>query len=66
MTTGTLFKEKHLIGVAYSFRGLLIIIRMEHEGMKADVVLGKNLRVLHLDLQATGSELSPWACFEYI
>ena len=30
----------------------------EHGGMQADMVLEKELRVLYLDLQATGSELS--------
>ena len=35
-----------------------IIIMAGHGGMQADMVLEKDLRVLHLDPQATGSKLS--------
>ena len=37
---------------------------MGHGGMQADTVLEKELRVLHLDMQATGSELRPWVSLE--
>lgn len=40
------------------------IIMVGVGGMQADVELGKELRALHLDLQATGSELSHWAWLE--
>ena len=39
----------------------LIIVMAGHGSMLADVVLEKELRVPHLQLQATGSELRHWA-----
>ena len=45
-------------GLVYSFKGLVHYHQYtEHGVMQADMVLGKELRVLHLDLKATGSEL---------
>ena len=54
MTSATLTKEKHLIGVAYIFRGLVHYHHGVTRWQSADTVL----KVLHLDLQATGSGLS--------
>lgn len=39
MATATHTSEKHLIGVAYSFRGYSIYHHVGHSGMQADVVL---------------------------
>ena len=52
------YKGKHLIGVAYSFRGLVHyhLGRTWHAG-RHDT--REELRVLHIDLQSTGSELYP-------
>ena len=44
----TLIKENISLGLVYSFRGLIYY----HHGKKADLVLEKEVRVLHLDLQA--------------
>ena len=45
----TFIKEKHLTGVAYSFRGLRsITIMMHHGGMQADMMLEMQLGALHL------------------
>ena len=58
MITVTLIKENHLIGVAYIFRGLVYYCHggtWQHTDRR---VLEKELRVLHLDLQATRSSLS--------
>ena len=52
------YKGKHLIGVAYIFRAWSIIIKGRHGGQQVDIVLEKDLRVLHLDLQATGDTVS--------
>ena len=42
--------------MAYSFRGSVHYQHgREHGGVQADMVLKQELRVLHLDLQATGS-----------
>ena len=43
--------------MAYSSEIQSIIIMVEHSSMQADMVLEKEPRVLHLDMQATGSEL---------
>jgi hypothetical protein len=52
MTKATLIKENIYLGLAYSFRGL---VRYHHGGkhgsIQADLVLEKELRVLHLDLK---------------
>ena len=55
------YKGKHLIVVAYSFRGLVHSYLVLHDGVQADMVMENELRVLHLDPQATGSELYHWA-----
>jgi hypothetical protein len=50
---GDLYKGQHLIGAGLLFRGL---VHYSHGGkpgsMQTDLVLEKELRVLHLDLQA--------------
>ena len=51
MARATLIKESISLGLAYSFRGL---VHYHHGSMQADMVLEKELRVLHLDLQAAG------------
>ena len=57
MTKATLNAEITELGLAYSFRGLALY----HHGRKlgsiqADMMLEKELSVLHLDLQAGGRE----------
>ena len=42
-----------------------IVIIVGQGGTQEDMVLGK-LRVLHLDMQATGSDLRYWAWLEHI
>ena len=62
----TLTKE-HLIGAGFQFRGS---VHYHHDskqgGMQADMVLEKELRVLHLDSQATDSGLRHWVWLEPI
>ena len=46
---------KHLIGTGLSFRGLAYCCHSgKHSDTQADVVLEKELRLLHLDHQASG------------
>jgi hypothetical protein len=47
------YKGKHLIGLSYSFKGL---VYYHHGGMQVDMVLEKEQRALHLDLQAAEGE----------
>ena len=54
MTTTTPIKESFYSGLTYSFRDLV-----HYHSVQADMVLEKELRILHLDSQVTGSELSP-------
>jgi hypothetical protein len=52
---GNSYKRRHFTGVVYSFRGLVHYHHgRKHGSMQADMVLEKELRVLHLDLQAGG------------
>ena len=53
MTMATFMKKKYLIEWRFSS----FIITVGHGGVQADMVLKKELRILHLDPQATGSEL---------
>ena len=46
-------KEKHLIGASLQFQ---MSSPLSQWDMQADMVLAKKLGVLHLDLQATGSD----------
>ena len=57
MTKTTLIKENISLELAYSFRGLLHYHHGRKPSMQADKVLEKELRVLHLDLQAAGERL---------
>ena len=66
MIMTTLIKEKHLNGVAYIFRGLAHYHHGIHGVIWADMTLEKELKVLHLDMEATGSELRYWAWLEHI
>jgi hypothetical protein len=51
------FKEKHLIGADLPFRGLDHYHHGgKHGGLQAEVDLEKELRVLHLDPQASGRD----------
>ena len=45
------YKENHLTGADLQFRGL---VHYHHGSIQADMVLEKELSVLHLDLQAAG------------
>ena len=62
MTTVTLRKENIYLGLPYSFRGYVHYHHgKEHDSMRADMVLEKDLRVLHLYLQvAEGHCVSHW------
>jgi len=53
MTKATLIKENTPLELAYSFRGSVHYHGGKHGGVQADMVLEKELRVLHLDLKAT-------------
>ena len=62
MTTATIIKENHLIGVVYIFRRWFIIM-VGQGGMQVDMELEKELKVLYLNLQQevdwdTGHNLS--------
>ena len=48
------YKGKHLIGAGLQ---LINIVMVGHGGVQANMVLEKGLRILHLDILATGSEL---------
>jgi hypothetical protein len=49
----TPIKESISLGLAYNLGGLVHCLHgWKHGGMQADMVLSKELRVLHLDLQA--------------
>jgi hypothetical protein len=50
MTTVTLIKANISLRLAFSFRGLVHYHGGKHGSMQADMVLEKELRVLHLDL----------------
>ena len=57
MTVVTLLKEKYFIGVTFNVRSLVHYNHSEkHGGSPADMGLRKELRVPHLDPQATGSK----------
>ena len=54
---GNYYKGKHSIGLAYTFRGLVHGHHGRGNGStQAHMVLEKELRVLHPDLQAAGRE----------
>ena len=60
MTKATLIKENISLGLAYSFRGSVHYHHGgKHDSMQADMVLEKELRVLHLDLQAAEGDCAP-------
>ena len=56
------YKGRHLFVVAYSLRAL---VRYHHDrkhgGVQAEMVQKKEVRVLHLDIPATGGKLCHWA-----
>lgn len=56
MTMATFIKKNISLVMDYSFRGLVQYHHgAEHGGIQGDVVLKKELRVLHSDLQVTGN-----------
>lgn len=58
MTKATLTKVKHFIGVGLQFRGSVHCHHgRKHGSVQAAMVLEKELRGLHLDPQAAGSDL---------
>ena len=57
---GNSYKGKHLLGVDLQFKGL---VHYHLGSVQADTVL-ENLTVLHLDLQATGSDSDALARLE--
>ena len=60
MTKATLTEPSISLGLAYSFRG------RKHGKIQADMVLEKELRVLHLDLQTSYGDCVPhWAELEH-
>ena len=63
---GNSYKGKHLIVMgAYSSEAQSIIIMVGHGGMLADILLERELRILHFE-QATGSGLRHWVSLEHI
>ena len=61
MTTAILIKETFNLGWLYSFRELVHYCHGKKQvSMQADSVLEKELRVLHLDLQAAGGDCKPY------
>ena len=54
---GNSYKTKHLIGADLHFRGL-VYYGGKHGSVQADMVLEKNLGVLHLDLKAARRRLA--------
>jgi hypothetical protein len=67
MTRATLIKENISLELAYSFRGLVHYHHgRKHGSMQANILLGKELRVLHLDPKATEGDWIPdWAELEH-
>jgi hypothetical protein len=62
MTTATLIKENISLGLVYSFRGSVHYHHgRKHGGVQADILLEKELRVLHFDPKvAEGHCVSHW------
>ena len=58
MTMPAPIKEKHLIRWLTFSEASCIIIMVRHGGAQADMVLERELRVLHLDPQILGGRLS--------
>jgi hypothetical protein len=57
MNTGNSYKEKQLSGAGLQFRGLVHYHHgRKHGTVQADMVLEKELRVLHFEPQATGRQ----------
>jgi hypothetical protein len=59
MTTATLIKTKtkHLIGVGLQLRGLIHFCHGRKQGnMQTDMMLEKELSILHLDSKAAGRD----------
>ena len=55
-------KRKHLMGLPYKSEVVSLVIRgRKHGGMLADMVLERQLRVLHLEPEAAGSHC-PTGC----
>jgi hypothetical protein len=62
---GNFYSRKHL-KIAYSFRGLVHHYHgRKHGSVQADMVLARELIVIHLELKAAGDCVSYWAEFEH-
>ena len=62
MIKATLIKANISLGLAYCFRGLIHYHHSrKHGSMPADIVLEKELRVLHLDLKVIRRDWHPQA-----
>ena len=58
MTKATFIKGSIYLGMAYSFRGSVLIIKAGNmAAVRADMVPETNLRVIYLDLKALGEKL---------
>lgn len=55
----TTYQGKHLIGKLTVSKTESLYLMTEHDGMEAGMGLEKELGVLHIDLQATGSIYVP-------
>lgn len=67
--TSTTTKENFvsfIVAAHLQFRGLVHYHGGQIGSMQADMVLEKELRVLHLDSRAIGSGLYQWAWLEHI
>jgi hypothetical protein len=54
---GNSYKRKHLIGAGLQFKGLIHYDHgRKHDRTQAGMVLEKELRVLHLDIQTAGRD----------
>jgi hypothetical protein len=54
--TAKLRKRKHLVGASLQFKGLVYCHDRKPGNAQADMVLEKELRVVHLNWQGTGEE----------
>jgi hypothetical protein len=67
MSTATLIKENISLALAYSSRGLVHYHHgRKHGSVQADIVLKKELRVLHLHLKETEDCVTHWTQLEHM
>jgi hypothetical protein len=61
MYTASLTKENISLGLVYRFRGIVNYHHgRKHGGMQANMVLEKELKILHLDSQVAGDCMLYW------